>query len=342
MAKKKKLKRLKPRTRRIIGLAMLIVGGAGLALAAQMATNQAGASKPVTIVAVGDISCDPESENYDDGNGTETGCHMKSTSDLALGQNPTAVLALGDLEYENGTLAAFKASYDPTWGRLKPVTKPVPGNHEYNTPGASGYYDYFGAAAGIRGLGYYSYDVGDWHIVALNSNCANVGGCEVSSVQEQWLRADLAAHPKACTLAYWHHPRFSSGGHGTDAMTQGLWQALQDYHADVVLSGHDHDYERFAPQRADGVADPNGITEFVVGTGGKNHDPFRTIRENSLVRNNTDFGILKMTLASTSYSWEFLDEAGAVKDSGSSQCVTDPAASTAVTPQPTPLPTPGR
>jgi acid phosphatase type 7 len=191
-------------------------------------------------------------------------------------------------------------------------------------------------------VGYYSYDLGDWHIVALNSSCVAVLGCEVGSLQEQWLRRDLAAHPTACTLAYWHQPRFSSGGHGDDAAFQPLWQALQDYHADVVLTGHDHDYERFRPERADGVADPNGVREFVVGTGGENLDPFRTIRAGSVVRDNADFGVLKMKLEKSSYTWQFIStNGGVVKDSGSALCVTDAAGKSVIKPQATPQPTPG-
>jgi hypothetical protein len=299
------------------------------------------AAQPVTIVAGGDIACSPTHESFNGGAGTETWCRQMATSDLALSLEPDAVLVMGDLQYEDGKLAAFEQSYAPSWGRLKEITRPVPGNHEYQTKGARGYYDYFGEAAGVRGLGFYSYNLGDWHVVAINSNCTEVGGCGVGSVQEQWLRADLAANPKACTIAYMHHPRFSSGGHGDHPDMRALWQALQDHEADVVLAGHDHNYERFAPQRADGVFDRNGIREFVVGSAGKNLDPFRKIRANSVLRNNTDFGVLEMTLDRRSYSWRFVNVAGEVKDKGQADCVTEPAARSAVTtPEPTPRPTP--
>jgi hypothetical protein len=322
----------------IFGLIALSVVGAGL-VAASVAT-QLRAAEPVTIVAVGDIACSPTHVFFNGGAGTDTWCRMKATSDLALSLEPDAALVLGDLQYEDGTLAAFQRSYDTNWGRLKEITRPAVGNHEYQTKGAKGYFDYFGAAAGIRGLGFYSYDLGDWHVVALNSQCSEVG-CGVGSVQEQWLRADLAANPKLCTLAYWHHPRFSSGGHGNDDDLQPLWQALQDHEADVVLAGHDHNYERFAPQRADGVFDRNGIRSFVVGSGGKNLDPFRKIKANSVVRNNTDFGVLKMTLDRRSYNWQFINVDGEVKDKGEADCVTEPAGrSAATTPEPTPRPTP--
>jgi hypothetical protein len=213
------------------------------------------------------------------------------------------------------------------------VTKPVPGNHEYFTTGAAGYFDYFGAIAGDRAKGYYSYDIGSWHVVALNSNCALIGGCAAGSAEEAWLRADLAGHPQACTLAYWHHPRFSSGGeHGNDTTVQPLWQALQDARADVILTGHDHTYERFAAQRADGVADANGVVEFVAGAGGKNHYPLGVIKANSVFRNTADFGVLKMTLHNTSYDWQFVTDTGAVLDSGTAACVLAAAATPASTP----------
>src|SRR5207249_3842120 len=153
-------------------------------------------------------------------------CRAKATSDLLVGGNFDGVLTLGDEQYTDGALSKFQQSYDPSWGRLKAITYPAPGNHEYLTPGASGYFDYFGAVAGARDRGYYSFDIGRWHVVALNGNCAIIGGCQAGSTQEQWLRADLAAHPASCVLGYWHQPRFSSGEHGSDATYQALWQAL--------------------------------------------------------------------------------------------------------------------
>jgi hypothetical protein len=201
--------------------------------------------------------------------------------------------------------------------------KPAPGNHEYNTVGASGYYEYFGAAAGDPDKGYYAYDLGPWRMYALNSNCASIGGCGAGSAQEQWLRADLAANPRECVGAYWHHPLFSSGEHGSSTNTQALFQALYDYNADLVLVGHDHDYERFAPQTAAGVADPaRGIREFVVGTGGRSHYPLLFgFVANSQAANADTFGLLKLTLWATGYSWQFLPEAGKTfTDSGSASC----------------------
>jgi acid phosphatase type 7 len=311
-----------------ISIAALFVVASVVVVTGVRMIHQGSASSDPVIVAVGDIACDPADSNYNGGLGTATRCHMKATSDLAVAINPNYVLLLGDNQYETGTLAAYQTSYEPTWGRLKSRTKPILGNHEYFTTGAAGYFDYFGAAAGDRNKGYYSYNVGSWHVVALNSNCASIGGCHAGSVQEAWLRADLATNKQACTLAYWHHPRFSSGSdHGSDSITQPLWQALFDARADVVLSGHDHDYERFGPQRADGVADSNGVVAFVVGSGGKNLYPFGAIQANSISRNSTDFGVLKLTLHGTSYDWQFVAEGGVVKDSGTTACVVPAVAS---------------
>ncbi|HEX9837786.1 MAG TPA: metallophosphoesterase, partial [Anaerolineales bacterium] len=193
------------------------------------------------------------------------------------------VFTVGDNAYPDGTLTQFNNCYAPTWGRHKSRTKPSPGNHDYHVSGAAGYFDYFGAAAGDRSKGYYSYNLGAWHIISLNSEISQSAG----SAQEQWLRADLAANPKTCTLAYWHKPRFSSGQHGNIAGSQALWQALYDHGADVVLNGHDHTYERFAPQNPNGQADSKGIREFVVGTGGAGLYSFTSNQPNSQVRNNT-------------------------------------------------------
>jgi len=239
-----------------------------------------------------------------------------------LDQLAGTVMAVGDLAYPDGSKENF-ACYDKTWGRAKSRTRPAPGNHEFHAAGASPYFDYFGATAGDPKTGYYSYELGAWHIIVLNSECKDVGGCEPGSPQERWLRSDLAAHPAACKLAYWHKPLFSSGGaHGNDLTVKPLFQALYDAQADVVVGGHDHDYERFAPQNPDGAADPaNGIREFVVGTGGKNHRPFRESKLNSEVRDATAFGVLKLTLKPKSYDWQFIPEAGKIfTDSGTGAC----------------------
>jgi Calcineurin-like phosphoesterase len=269
------------------------------------------------IAAAGDIACQSSSA-------TTTTCRQQSTSDLLAGGGFDAVLDLGDNQYEAGALSAYQTYYGPTWGRSQifGVTHPAAGNHEYGTANAAGYFSYFGSKAGDPSKGYYSYDVGTWHLIALNSNCANVGGCAAGSVQEQWLRADLAAHPATCTLAYWHHPRFSSGTtHGSSTTYMAFWQALYDFGADVVLVGHEHNYERFGLQTAGGVADANGIRQFVVGTGGKSHYGFGAAIANSEVRNSTTFGVLKLTLHPTGYNWQFVPEAGGTfSDIGSTAC----------------------
>jgi acid phosphatase type 7 len=264
------------------------------------------APSPV-IAAAGDIACDPASRNFRRGHGTATACHMGATARLLRRLDPQVVLTLGDNQYENGTLAKFHRSYDRSWGRLRGRTRPAPGNHDYRTPSAAGYFDYFGTAAGRRPRGYYSFNLGRWHLIALNSECAQVGGCATGSRQERWLRADLAAHPARCVLAYWHKPRFSSGMHGNNATYTAFWHALHGAGADMVLVGHDHDYERFAPQTPHGRADPaRGIRQFVVGTGGKTHYGFRTIRANSQVRNSRTFGVLRLALHPAGYDWRFV------------------------------------
>lgn len=273
------------------------------------------------IAAAGDIACDPSDGNFNGGNGTSGSCRQKAVSDLFVGKNFSAVLTLGDTQYEDGSLTKFQQSFDPSWGRAKNIIRPAVGNHEYLTAGASGYYSYFGAAAGDKTKGYYSYDIGAWHIIALNSNCSQVGGCGAGSPQEQWLKSDLAAHPTMCTLAYWHHPRFSSGQHGSNTSYDAFWKDLYAAGTEIVLNGHDHDYERFAPQNPSGAADPNGIQQFVVGTGGKNHYAFNATQPNSVVRNPDTYGILKLTLHATSYDWQFVPEPGKTfTDSGTVNC----------------------
>jgi hypothetical protein len=261
-----------------------------------------------TMVAAGDIAgCDT------------TGDEQTAAIVDAI---PGTVAALGDLAYENGSASDFANCYDPSWGRFKSRTRPTPGNHDYYTPGASPYYAYFGAAAGAPGKGYYSYDLGAWHAVVLNSNCSAVGGCGPGSAQVRWLHADLAAHSRFCTVAYWHHPRFSSGQNGGDPMTSEFWDQLYDGGADLVLVGHDHDYERFAPQTPGATVNGNrGIREFVVGTGGENHLAFKGRAPNSQVRNNDTFGVLRLTLRAAGYDFQFVPVAGKTfTDTGSGVC----------------------
>lgn len=232
------------------------------------------------------------------------------------------VFAAGDIAYPNGSATDFKNCYDPNWGRHKARTRPAPGNHEYLTSGASAYYNYFGASAGTPGQGWYSYKLGEWLVVALNSNCSSVGGCGVGSAQEKWLRATLAAHTGKCAIAYWHHPRFSSGDHGSNTAVKPLWQALHDYKVEAVISGHDHDYERWVPQNADGVAAADGPVQFVVGTGGTSLYAFPGSKPaNSLVRNDKTHGVVKFTLRPTQADFQFVPLPGQTfTDSGSIVC----------------------
>jgi hypothetical protein len=245
----------------------------------------------------------------------------EQTAKLLDGLDGT-VFTLGDNAYERGSPQEFRNCYDPTWGRQRSRTHPVAGNHEYGTPGAAGYFDYFGAAAGDPSEGWYAYDAGAWRVYVLNSNCDEVGGCETGSAQERWLHGDLAANPRQCVLAMWHHPLFSSGEHGNDPITRPLWQDLYDAGADLILNGHDHTYERFAPQTPSGRLDPaRGIIEMVVGTGGRSHYPFPIIRDNSLVRDNTTWGVLRLVLEDGGWSFEFLPVAGGTfTDSGGGAC----------------------
>jgi hypothetical protein len=312
---------------------MLVAGLAALAaivLGAAFAAHAAPASGDPVIAAAGDIACDTIDNGYNEGQGTTKACRQQATATLLAGIRPSAVLPLGDDQYECAGFSAFRQVYDPTWGLLKSVTYPVPGNHEYMTSGgtdcaptqsAAGYFRYFGAAAGDPARGYYSYDIGSWHLIALNSNCPEVGGCSAGSQEEKWLQADLAAHSNVCTLAYWHFPRFSSSGDikGSSA----FWTDLYNANADVVLSAHKHNYERFAPQNATGAADPaHGIREFVVGTGGKSHQGYKTTPDaNSEVRDASTFGVLQLTLHARGYDWQFVPAPpGTFVDSGSSAC----------------------
>lgn len=305
----------------VLATAAVLTGGTASGSAALPPDEAVTAGTAPVIAAAGDIACAPTDPDFNGGNGTATRCHMSATSELMVGAGLAAVLPLGDEQYKSGTQAEFRGSYDPSWGRLNGIARPVAGNHEYVTAGAAGYYSYFGSAAGDPGKGYYSYDVGSWHLVALNSNCSKVGGCGAGSPQESWLRADLAAHPAACTLAYWHAPRFSSAQASNVAATAALWRALYAARAEVVLNGHKHVYERFAPQTPAGAANSSrGIREFVVGTGGEELDDFTSVKPNSEARSRT-FGVLQLTLRQGGYSWQFEPEAGAsFTDSGSAVC----------------------
>ena len=276
----------------------------------------------VVVGAAGDIACDPGDGSFNGTNGTANACGMRRTSDLLVAIGPDAVLTLGDNQYENGHIKKFQKSYDPTWGRLKAITHPSVGNHEYLYRAAGGYFQYFGTAAHQESSGYYSFDLGEWHLVALNSNCAQAGGCGLGSPQYEWLRADLAASPRSCSLAYWHHARFASTSvHADDPAMDDVWRLLDAYAADVILAGHNHNYERFAELDANGVPDPDGMRQFVVGTGGRNHYSIVSPHPLSVVQNTDAFGVLKLTLRATSYEWEFVPEPGkAFVDSGWDSC----------------------
>lgn len=277
-------------------------------------------NETAVLIAAGDIA--------DCGSRASTAA-ARATAALVRGI-PGTVATLGDHVYEIGAWRKFANCYDPTWGTERPRTRPAAGNHEYKTRDASGYFDYFGTAAGDRDEGYYSYDLGSWHIVVLNSNCDEIGGCESNSPQGRWLRRDLATHPAECTLAYWHHPLFSSGEeHGSDDAMRPAWEALYKAGADVVLSAHEHNYERFAPQDPDGQFDrARGVRQFVVGTGGAHLYGFGQPLATSEVREAETFGVLALILRPSGYDWIFipvepnsrLEHRGSFTDSGHGEC----------------------
>lgn len=290
-----------------------------------MTPARTSAAGDYVIVAAGDIVCDPSSSSFNGGKGTSSSCHMLATANLIASIAPNSVLVLGDNQYYCGSYTAYTQAYNLSWGQYRWITLPVPGNHEYQTSGSSncssansgaaGYYKYWGVRQ------YYSWNLGSWHVIALNTQCSSVGGCGTGSAQETWLKNDLAANPTACTLAFFHIPRWSSGGRASSNSAAFITD-LYNANADVVLTGHDHIYERFAPQNPSGGLDyTRGIREFVVGTGGSNHTSLSTTAANSIVRNATTFGVLKMTLHATSYDWKFYPEAGQIfTDSGTYTC----------------------
>lgn len=275
--------------------------------AASDASSPAATEPVATLIAAGDIAS----------------CSSPGTAATAalLDRLDGTIATLGDNAYD-GTADIFARCYGPTWGRHLARTRPSPGNHDYVAGSAAAYFDYFGERAGGAGRGYYSYDLGAWHVIALNSNCWAVGGCGAGSEQERWLRADLGRSGARCTVAYWHHPRFSSGQHGGDPSMAALFEALHQAGADVVLAGHDHHYERFGPQDADGRADgATGIRTFVVGTGGRSSYAVGPPVANSEVIGRGVFGVLELTLRADSYDWRFHPVAGATfADAGSGAC----------------------
>lgn len=279
---------------------------------------QASTGTAITIFAAGDTA-DCRKVNPANIGAAHTAALIASSFDA---DPNTIVLTLGDNTYPVGKLAEFTDCYAPTWGKFKARTLPAPGNHEYYTAGAPGYFGYFGTQAGPGQRGYFSRDVGGWHIVSLNSNLKP----PASDAQLAWLAEDLAAlrkrHATGCLLAFWHHPLYSSGGHGNNLHMRPVWEALLAAHADVVLSAHDHDYERFAPLDGNGRLDVHaGIRSFVVGTGGAKLTPFTATKLHSEVQDNSTHGVLKMVLHPAGYDWAFLPVDGAVpRDAGNGQC----------------------
>jgi len=316
------------------------VDNAGNAEPVETTTVQVGSNPSPVIAAAGDIACDPSQPDFNGGNGTTTDCRMLATSKLLVGAD--AVFAVGDEQYFCG--GTYLQSYDPTWGVFKSITYPAPGDHDLDTSGGTncpstsgaGYQQYFSSTAGVSGsaapsvvntdpnTGYYSFNLGTWHIIALNTGACenNPNFCAAGSAQEQWLKNDLAGDTASCTLAYMSAPRFASNGNGGFSYMQAIWQDLYNGGADVALGGHDHWYERFQPLNANGSYDPNyGVTQFVVGTGGQGLMTPGTQMPTSVVLSNAAHGVLQMTLNNGSYSWRFLsDTDGTITDSGTAQC----------------------
>jgi hypothetical protein len=268
-----------------------------------------------TLAAAGDVACRRGARR------SRNVCRMDDTARLVEEANPRAVLVLGDAQYPRGTLQEFEASYRHSWGRFRSITFPVPGNHEYLTPGAAGYFAYFGDRAGSLERSWYAFTLDGWRLYALDSNCAEVGGCEAGSPQYRWLSSELAADDTPCSLAFWHHARFSSGPHGNSEAMSDIWELLDSHGVDVALAGHDHHYERFAPMAADGALDSNGMRQFVVGTGGSRHYPVWRRSPGSEAAHSGAFGILLLHLHPDSYSWRFLSaEGSSYSDTGTSAC----------------------
>ncbi len=258
------------------------------------------------------------------GAGDIASCALTADSETAalLESLPGTVFTAGDDAYEDGSAYDFSRCYAPTWGRLKARTRPAIGNHDRISQNGALYFAYFGSAAGQAPDGWYSFELGGWHIVVLDADCGSVGGCGTGSRELTWLESDLAAHPAACTMAIWHQPRFSSGLHGDDHQVAPFWEALMAAGAEIVVNGHDHDYERFAPQDPDGTLDPaKGIREFVVGTGGAELRAFTSLQPNSEVRNASTHGVIEFGLYPNGYTWRFLGVPGSsFTDSGSGTC----------------------
>ena len=283
---------------------------------------------PKYVAAVGDIACDPTESAAN--RTVPTKCQDAKVADAIYKFGPEKLLLLGDLQYSNGSLAKFQQAFNTNWSKFVPIDLPAPGNHEYETKGASGYFDNFNGPnlasgiAGNRGQGYYHASIGEWSVYSLNSNCKDIGGCEPGSLQYAWLESELTKDAAICKLAYWHHPLFSSSKHGADVADTSrmvkVWDLLQKYKTSIVLNGHDHVYERFALQNSTGQADAMGMRQFTVGTGGKDLYAKVTNKPNSEFFENTNFGYLELTLGINKYDWKFNNVAGQVLDQGDGSC----------------------
>lgn len=311
---------MRPRTLAVVALLALVVALAGVRCGGKTSTSptppvpdplpnnppptQPSPSPPQTLVGAGDIAW----------------CQFagaEQTARIVQGLSGQ-VFTTGDNAYLEGSLKNFRDCYEPTWGRFKDRTRPTAGNHEYDTdPTASGYYTYFGAAASPVTQGYYSYEVGDWHIITLNSAVPMDAG----SAQLRWLEADLAANPRRCTAAIWHHPLFTSGPNGPQLFTRAAWRVLYEANADLIINGHDHIYERFAPQDPDGRRDPaRGMRQFIIGTGGAQLYALATAAPNSERQIVGTWGVIRLTLSSGSYDWQFMPVGTGPSDSGRAEC----------------------
>jgi hypothetical protein len=316
--------------RRILGWLVIVIGLAVLVLALLNSC----APTPITrVIAVGDMACSPTDPNFNDGNGAHGQCQAKAVSDAAIKAKPQALLGLGDYQYEVASADDYAASYAPTWGRLKAITRPAIGNQELKVHKASTYFGYFGDLA-LPEPEYGSYDLGKWHVVVLNTNCTVVeGGCGEESPQVAWLKQDLAANADRCTLVYGHHPRWSNGIAGPDSRIAPFYDAMARGGATLYLSGHEADYERFPPLNAKHQPDPNGVRQFVVGTGGQSL--YQPQEGDAAWRKSFDpipaeffdakhHGFLELELGDGTYAWKFRAADGTVQDEGTGTCVTTP------------------
>lgn len=320
-------------------LCVITLTAASFGIACWVASDTARAADPVSgdpvIVAAGDIACSPNDPHFNGGAGAPSSCKQRSTSDIFVTDSTVdRVLALGDLQYECASYGDFLASYAPSWGRAKTITRPALGNHEYITGtdpfgvscpgGGGGYFQYFAASPSVNVAppgGYYSWDIGSWHMVVLNSNCKFVS-CKGSGAQVTWLKSDLAASNAPCTLAYWHHPRFNGKKNGPVGSMGPMWKALEAEGAEVILNGHKHAYARFAPLTTGGAIDQaHGIRQFIVGTGGENigviSNTFPMVEK---IDPGRHFGVLRMTLHPNSYDYRLVATDGTTVDSGTTAC----------------------